>query len=79
MLVGLFQMKKVHEKLDEKYEMAYHLKQNIFFKKKHFFILFEMYAEFVGEDRWETCLLDEKYEIHCVSHLKSETKRQKEF
>ena len=22
-----------------------------------------MYAEFVGEDRWETCLLDEKYEV----------------
>ena len=22
-----------------------------------------MYAEFVGADRWETCLLDEKYEM----------------
>ncbi|KAI5500043.1 His-Me finger endonucleases family [Trichomonas vaginalis G3] len=36
-----------------------------------------MYAEFVGEDRWETCLLDEKYEIHCCESFEVRNKETK--
>ncbi|KAI5531740.1 His-Me finger endonucleases family [Trichomonas vaginalis G3] len=36
-----------------------------------------MYAEFVGEDRWETCLLDEKYEIHCCESFEVRNKKTK--
>ncbi|KAI5512118.1 His-Me finger endonucleases family [Trichomonas vaginalis G3] len=36
-----------------------------------------MYADFVGEDRWETCLLDEKYEIHCCESFEVRNKKTK--
>ncbi|KAI5505189.1 His-Me finger endonucleases family [Trichomonas vaginalis G3] len=36
-----------------------------------------MYVEFVEEDRWETCLLDEKYEIHCSEPFEVRNKKTK--
>ncbi|KAI5551062.1 His-Me finger endonucleases family [Trichomonas vaginalis G3] len=36
-----------------------------------------MYAEFVGVDRWETCLLDEEYEIHCCESFEIRKKKTK--
>ncbi|KAI5482984.1 His-Me finger endonucleases family [Trichomonas vaginalis G3] len=36
-----------------------------------------MYAESVGKDRWETCLLDEKYEIHCCESFEVRNKKTK--
>ncbi|KAI5496116.1 His-Me finger endonucleases family [Trichomonas vaginalis G3] len=36
-----------------------------------------MYAEFVGKDCWKTCLLDEKYEIHCSEPFEVRNKKTK--